>query len=84
MLEAEMKIREHNQKNQIGDVADRNLDELGFWRKGNCNAFVQKTVHAEMAKDAVKAIEKTNPDVVLYFIKLEPLMPMDSLRAKRN
>ena len=63
-LEAEIAVRQQNQKKGIGAVGDQDLDGKSFWDKGNKNAFVQTTAHQEMAQDVIKMISGQE-DVVL-------------------
>ena len=62
LLKREIEIRKENEKNQTGEIGERDSpgksgkDVENFW--GNGNAFVQSIVHKEMAQDVVKALEE--------------------------
>lgn len=65
LLEAEITVRQQNQKEGIGKVSDQDLDGKDFWNKGNRNAFVQTTVHQEMAQDVTGMITRQEDVVIM-------------------
>ena len=69
LLNREIEIRKENEKNQTGEIGERDSpgksgeDVKNFW--GNGNAFVQSIVHKEMAQDVVKALEENKGTQIL-------------------
>ena len=69
LLKREIEIRKENEKNQTGEIGERDSsgksgeDVKNFW--GNGNAFVQSIVHKEMAQDVVTALEKNKGTQIL-------------------
>ncbi len=67
----EIKIRKENQLNRCGkegegDSPGKSGDDVRSFL-GNCNAFVQKIVHQEMAQDVVKTL-KQNEDTKILIV----------------
>ena len=62
LLNRQIEIRKENEKNQTGEIGERDSpgksgkDFRNFWVNGN--AFVQSIVHKEMAQDVVKALKE--------------------------
>lgn len=65
LLEAEIAVRQQNQKEEIGTVSNQDLDGKDFWNKGNRNAFVQTTAHQEMAQDVARMITGQEDVVIM-------------------
>lgn len=65
LLEAEIAVRQQNQKEGIGEVADQDLDGKSFWNKGNKNAFVQTTAHQEMAQNVTRMLDGQEDLVIM-------------------
>ena len=69
LLNREIEIRKENEKNQTGEIGERDSpgrsgeDVKNFW--GNGNAFVQSIVHKEMAQDVVTALEENKGTQIL-------------------
>ena len=69
LLKREIEIRKENEKNQTGEIGERDSpgksgeDVKNFW--GNGNAFVQIIVHREMAQDVAKALEENKGTQIL-------------------
>lgn len=69
LLEAEIAVRQQNQKEGIGEVGNQDsvgkdgADSKKFW--GNANAFVQTTAHQEMAQDVTRIISGQEDVVIM-------------------
>lgn len=69
LLEAEIAVRQQNQKEGIGEVGNQDsagkdgADSKKFW--GNANAFVQTTAHQEMAQDVTRMISGKEDVVIM-------------------
>ena len=76
LLNREIEIRKKNEKNQTGEIGERDSpgksgeDVKNFW--GNGNAFVQSIVHKEMAQDVVTALEENKDTQILIIFSGPP------------